>query len=173
MMSPSKEATDAREAVRQEWPEIAVRAGSLLGASINGCDPGYCHRCNIHPAEVCGYCEGTPNERSRIIARPESGKGGPCFICAREALAGFTFKGKPVCITCAPHSLAGEVMLEFTDTENEAIEAGGAEAGAYLDAIGKTDLADLTPEQWVKFLGTYLHGYSAHMREAARINPPF
>src|SRR5205085_1548287 len=153
------EAEEARAAVAKDWPEIAARAGALLGASGPGNpDEGYCHRCNVHPAEVCGYCEGTPSERSRIIPRPETGNGGPCFICAREALAGFTFKGKPVCITCAPHSLSGEVMLEFTDTEKEAIEAGGGDAGDYLDSLGKTDLADLTPEQWVKFLGVFLHG---------------
>jgi hypothetical protein len=98
---------------------------------------------------------------------------GPCFICAREAFSGLAFKFKPVCLTCAPHSLAGAVMLEFTETEDEAIAEGGAQAGAYLDSIGKTDLAELTPEQWAKFLGTFLHGYSAAMREAARLNPPF
>lgn len=98
---------------------------------------------------------------------------GPCFICAREALSGLAFRFKPVCLTCAPHSLSGEVMLEFTDTENEAIQAGGADAGAYLESIGKFDLSELSPEQWVKFLGVFLHGYSAAMREAARTNPPF
>jgi hypothetical protein len=51
-------------------------------------------------------------------------------------------------------------MLEFTESEEEAITAGGQEAGAYLDSIGKTDLADLG-------------GYSNAMRETARSNPPF
>jgi hypothetical protein len=64
-------------------------------------------------------------------------------------------------------------MLEFTESEEEAITAGGQEAGAYLDSIGKTDLADLTPEQWSRFLGTFLGGYSNAMRETARSNPPF
>lgn len=100
-------------------------------------------------------------------------RGGACFICAREALSGLHFKFKPVCLTCAPHSLSGEVMFDLTDTENEAIEAGGAAAGAYLDTIGKTDLAELTPEQWHRFLGTFLAGYSGKMRAAAKENPPF
>lgn len=100
-------------------------------------------------------------------------RGGACFICQREALSGLHFKFKPVCLTCAPHSLAGEVMLEFTDTEEAAIEAGGAQAGAYLDSIGKSDLATLAPEQWHRFLGAFLAGYSAHMRAAAKENPPF
>lgn len=98
---------------------------------------------------------------------------GPCFICSREAFSGLHFKFQPVCLSCAPNSLAGAVMQEFTETEEEAIAAGGAQAGAYLDSIGKTDLAELTPEQWTKFLGTFFHGYSVHMREAARANPPF
>lgn len=98
---------------------------------------------------------------------------GPCFICKREAFSGLAFRFKPVCLACAPNSLAGAVMQEFTETEAEAIEAGGAVAGTYLEAIGKTDLAELTPDQWHKFLGTFLHGYSTAMREAARTNPPF
>lgn len=99
--------------------------------------------------------------------------GGPCFICQREAFSGLAFKTKPVCLSCAPHSLSGEVMLEFTETEAGAISAGGEQAGAYLDQIGKTDLAELAPDQWLKFLATFLHGYSEAMREAARTNPPF
>jgi len=31
------------------------------------------------------------------------------------------------------------------------IDRAGSIAGAYLDNIGKTDLADLTPNQWSKF----------------------
>lgn len=99
--------------------------------------------------------------------------GGPCFICQREAFAGLAHKFKPVCLSCAPHSLSGDVMLEFTDTEEAAITAGGAEAGAYLDTIEKTDLAELTEDQWARFLRTFLHGYSNSMREAARSHPPF
>src|SRR5690349_2049201 len=137
MMSPSKETEEAIAAVREEWPEIAARAGALLGATMNGADPGYCHRCNIHPAEVCGYCEGTSEPRmatppqleiiggdapaprelvestaelETLVGRLEDRvaelvagglKGGACFICAREALSGLTFKFKPVCLSCA------------------------------------------------------------------------
>jgi hypothetical protein len=135
---------------------------------------------------LCGYCLADAAKAAKdlepLVERLEARvaellagglKGGACFICAREAFSGLTFKFKPVCLSCAPHSLAGEVMLEFTDTEEEAITAGGEAAGAYLDQIGKTDLADLTPEQWHKFLGCFLHGYSDAMREAARTNPPF
>lgn len=100
-------------------------------------------------------------------------QGGPCFICKREAFAGLTFLTTPVCLTCAPYSLAGAVMLQFTEAEEEAIEAGGAAAGAYLETIGKFDLSELAPDQWRGFLGTFLHGYSAHMREAAVVHPPF
>jgi hypothetical protein len=100
-------------------------------------------------------------------------QGGPCFICKREAFSGLTFQTKPVCLKCAPYSLAGAVMIQFTETEEEAIEAGGAAAGAYLETIGKFDLSELSPEQWRDFLNTVLHGYSAHMQAAAVVHPPF
>jgi hypothetical protein len=84
------------------------------------------------------------------------------------------FAGKPVCGTCAPNALAGDMMmLDFADVEVEALQAGGGAAGEYLDSIGKTDLAQLTGDEWNTFLGKVLTGYSERMRQAAREHPPF
>ena len=49
--------------------------------------------------------------------------------------------------------------------EELALQAGGQEAGAYLEQIGKTDLALLTPEEWESFLRLVLIGYADRMRE--------
>lgn len=35
--------------------------------------------------------------------------------------------------------------------DDACVRAGGDRAGAYLDSIGKTDLAQLNPAQWHKF----------------------
>lgn len=51
-------------------------------------------------------------------------------------------------------------MTDWTDEENEVLLAGGALGGEYLDSIAKTDLAQLTGEEWLTFLqaiGTKLH----------------
>jgi hypothetical protein len=96
-----------------------------------------------------------------------------CFICRRAAIPGLAFKSNAVCAVCAPNALGGEMMLSFSEAEEEAIAAGGETAGAFLDAIDKTDLAELTADEWAKFLGQFLKGYSAHMREGAAKHPPF
>ena len=64
-------------------------------------------------------------------------------------------------------------MLAFSETEEDAIEAGGALAGEYLDALDKFDLATLTPGEWREFLGKVLLGYSEHMTAEAAKYPPF
>lgn len=64
-------------------------------------------------------------------------------------------------------------MLQFTETEDEAIDAGGDVAGAFLDELDKTDLATLTGDEWRTFLGKFLAGYSGHMSAEAAKYPPF
>lgn len=94
-----------------------------------------------------------------------------CFICRREAFHFLKYKGQSVCGTCAPFSSLGEKVI--TDCEVDALEHGGMAGGEYLDSIGKTDLAELTEEQWGEFLGKVLEGYSDHMRGKVTEDPPF
>lgn len=99
---------------------------------------------------------------------------GPCFICQRESARYLTYKkDRPVCMTCAPFSYQGEMMIDVTDTEMEALTKGGEDAGEFLDGIGKTDLAALSAEEWSEFLCRVLGGYSAHMQAEAKKYPPF
>lgn len=97
----------------------------------------------------------------------------PCFICRRASIRGLTYKGRPVCAHDAPNAMGGEMMLEFSETEVEAIDAGGETAGAYLDELDKTDLATLSGDEWRAFLGKFLAGYSEHMQAEAAKYPPF
>ena len=56
----------------------------------------------------------------------------------------------------------------------EALEIGGQEAGKYLETIGKTDLADLTREEWLEFLDRFLKARADAIRRlAATYCPPF
>jgi len=96
-----------------------------------------------------------------------------CTICRREAIPGLAYKNRPICASCAPYALGGEMMLTFSENEEEAIDAGGAAAGAFLDGLDKTDLATLTGNEWRAFLGKFLEGYSEHMRAGAARHPPF
>lgn len=49
--------------------------------------------------------------------------------------------------------------------EQKAALAAGDDAGAWLDGIGKTDLAALTKDEWEQFLGMIVLGFQSHMRE--------
>jgi hypothetical protein len=73
-----------------------------------------------------------------------------CWECVRKGRAIYRMK-----------------TLELDDYEQNAIVGGGEVAGAFLDKIGKTDLAQLTEDEWFHFLGHFLTGYSDTMRKSA------
>jgi hypothetical protein len=55
----------------------------------------------------------------------------------------------------------GRKMTESTPVfklDAACVRAGGDRGGAYLDAIGITDLAKLNPAQWEKFCGLVVAG---------------
>lgn len=54
----------------------------------------------------------------------------------------------------------------YAPAESEAIEAGGKAAGGYLEQIGKSDLRDLTKDEWLTFLHTFDAARSAVLRDA-------
>lgn len=57
--------------------------------------------------------------------------------------------------------------------EEQALEEGGNAAGAYLDEIGKTDLAELTEEEWATFWRLGLTAYADSMREMVSREVPY
>lgn len=105
-----------------------------------------------------------------------------CFICG-EPSTGFAFTPHKsfetgwTCTPCSPHikeaySMSDNVMA---DLEAQAREAASMRGGAYLDGIGKTDLATLAPEEWETFLGEVLTGYRDTVRSlvSAKYEAPF
>jgi len=126
----------------------------------------------------------------------DTGTGGPalgrlrpgvCGVCARQArgfgvcqLLGDGMNGLvvPLCdqIECAVIARRTYHMSAraWTAAEQEALQTAGKNAGAYLDAIGKSDLAGLTGEEWRKFCETMIEGFSAALSdELARGEAPF
>ena len=58
-------------------------------------------------------------------------------------------------------------MLSLTYYENEAIEAASDRAGAFLEEIGKTDLAAMTADEWRELLKTVFVAATARVQKLA------
>lgn len=108
-----------------------------------------------------------------------------CRVCRRRA-TGFGFappanKGAPKIDLCGhPECLAvAPKVYDMPDKQLDAYEAkardeAGEAAGAYLDEVGETDLAALTPEQWAEFGARFVQGFAASLRrQITSGEPPF
>ena len=58
-------------------------------------------------------------------------------------------------------------MIEPTPNEQAAMAAGGDAAGAFLESLGKTDLAALTTPEWRQLIEIVVTGYCDKLRELA------
>jgi hypothetical protein len=58
-------------------------------------------------------------------------------------------------------------MIDPTPNEYAAMVAGGDAAGGYLESIGKSDLATLTPAEWRQLIEIVVTGYCDTLRELA------
>ena len=58
-------------------------------------------------------------------------------------------------------------MIDPTEYEREAIAHGGVQAGEYLEALGKTDLATMTEQEWDAFIEVVCTGYVERLGEIA------
>lgn len=56
-------------------------------------------------------------------------------------------------------------MTDPTPYEQAAMEHAGGMAGEYLESLGKTDLAKLTPEEWATFINVTCTGYIDSIQE--------
>lgn len=62
---------------------------------------------------------------------------------------------------------------QLDDYERRALEDGGNAGGEYLDSLGRTDLAELEPEEWSRFLALVLTGYADSMRDIVSKEIPY
>lgn len=58
-------------------------------------------------------------------------------------------------------------MIDPTPNETEAMTVGGQEGGAFLESIGKSDLATLSATEWDQFIDVVVTGYCDHLRKLA------
>ena len=58
-------------------------------------------------------------------------------------------------------------MIDPTPNETAAMVEGGKAGGAYLDSLGRTDLALLSEEEWDTFVEVIVTGYCDHLRDLA------
>ena len=96
-----------------------------------------------------------------------------CGVCRREA-TGLAFtprQGKPFLWLCEDATCLklGKTVFHMTEKqlsahEGFALHEAGQDAGAYLESIGKTDLAHMDEAEWHYFLKTVLNSFGDKMR---------
>lgn len=105
-----------------------------------------------------------------------------CGCCGRSAVGlGFmpTPRQRPLWLCDDPEciQIARETYNmkqdEFTRIESLAAGQGGAAGGEYLDEIGETDLAKLTPDQFFEFNRRVVAGYRKALMHDLRDEAPF
>lgn len=104
----------------------------------------------------------------------------PCAVCGRE-WRGFAVKTprekypQHFCsFRCSEvFMLAARHQIDITKDETAAALTGGKAAGAYLDEIGKSDLTDMTQEEWEKFCATLFTEACADLARQAEQTVPF
>jgi hypothetical protein len=58
-------------------------------------------------------------------------------------------------------------MIDPTPNERAAMAHGGAMGGEYLDSLGKTDLAQLSVDEWHTLIEVIVTGCCDHLRDLA------
>lgn len=113
-----------------------------------------------------------------MSASPHVNDPADCFVCNRHAVG--VGAGNPggnprwVCSDCIPHLAEIRTVRNFDPYEMRARADAGEKAGELLDGIGKTDLAELTIEEWQKFLSTVVHEFGESLRrQVAEHRAPF
>jgi hypothetical protein len=106
-----------------------------------------------------------------------------CAVCRRHAVwIGYHAGGQsPVIWLCEDSNCHATAKRIYAMPQGilDAYEIGaaleaGAVAGGYLEEIGTTDLAALSPEQWREFLRRFVTGFEQAMRRKILENePPF
>ena len=64
-------------------------------------------------------------------------------------------------------------MIDPNTHELNALAAAGAEGGAYVESLGKTDLALFTAQEWSTLIEVIVTAFQDHLREAYADDPPF
>jgi hypothetical protein len=100
---------------------------------------------------------------------------GSCFICRRSATGFGAHRGEQVgwmCLDCRDSAI-GRIAIAMNDTafdqyERAALTRAGNEGGEYLDRLGITDLSQLPPEDYHRFLQIVVDSFGEAMRHSLK-----
>lgn len=92
-----------------------------------------------------------------------------CLRCNRQARVWVADPGKKADWFCSTVCAERGQMVDPTDAEIAAMQAAGDSGGAFLDSIQKTDLAALSPDEWMTFVESVCTGFVERMQQ----EPPF
>lgn len=102
--------------------------------------------------------------------------GAPCPVCRRASGAvRLDIAGEPLHQFCSKECAMAYMTrgAPLARHEEDAIRKGGDAAGAYLDSLGKTDLASMTPEEWRRFCEALFVATCDSLRKYADDGVPF
>ena len=111
----------------------------------------------------------------RFLPTQVQGHPAGCYACGFSAIGAGVPIGRVdrgadpryLCKDCV--KLAKEVAVADLDSfEAAAIVDAGKGGGQYLDNINKTDLADMTQDQYREFIKRVVMGFASSIREQAR-----
>jgi Family of unknown function (DUF6511) len=95
----------------------------------------------------------------------------PCAICGRRTKPHRQWiapDGTRTCsIRCFENLLGGEqrIMIDPLPLEQAAMDHAGKQAGEYVDAIEKTDLAQFTGEEWATLINVVCSAFIEHLHQ--------
>lgn len=90
-----------------------------------------------------------------------------CLRCNREARQWVATPGvEYVACFCGDKCRERGEMVDPTEAEIKGMEAGAAAGGEYLDSLGKTDLAMLTPDEYMTFIECVCTGFVESVQAA-------
>ncbi len=113
--------------------------------------------------------------------RPVAAPPYPCAVCTR-ARTGFAFsapgtRAAPAFFCSMRCSevwmVAHRRKIELTRDEAAAALAGGKAAGAYVEQLGRTDMAQFNRVEWAEFCERLTRGYLEELQRQADAQVPF
>lgn len=96
---------------------------------------------------------------------------GTCRVCKRrhDNIGFQQSRSHPLkwfCRDCFSIEAATLSKKQFDIYETEALQAGGEAAGAYIDTLGHTDLAQLDQTTFLCFFAKFMGGYEDSMKKS-------
>ncbi|MBS7737761.1 MAG: hypothetical protein KF818_31295 [Chelatococcus sp.] len=94
-----------------------------------------------------------------------------CWLCHRHAEGlgiGTAREPKWLCKECSVMADGIRSARRLDAFEVLALTDAGADGGAYLDGLGKTDLAELTEHEYREFVRKVVLGFGASLRQQIR-----